>query len=163
MPKSPSETDPTPRALAKESTTDLATRSHSGLAGRDISNGTLIGHHDTIRVDVEVQLEIQRLAAADWVLLAAKGEIDLATVGKLESAIGAVLEEGTKRLVIDLNDVSFLDSTGLRTLLAAHTKLEELGGSLAVVVVGGPVQRLLDITGIGSTMNVYPSVEAATV
>lgn len=163
MPKSPNETDPTPRPLAKERTTDLATRSHSGRAGRDISNGTLIGHHDTIRVDVEVQLEIQRLEAAAWVLLSATGEIDLATVGKLESAIEAVLHEGTKRLVIDLNDVSFLDSTGLRILLAAHAKLEELGGSLAVVVAGGPVQRLLDITGIGSTMNVYPSVEAATV
>jgi anti-sigma B factor antagonist len=112
---------------------------------------------------VEVQLEIQRLEAAAWVILSATGEIDLATVGKLESAIEAVLHEGTKRLVIDLNDVSFLDSTGLRTLLAAHAKLEELGGSLAVVVAGGPVQRLLDITGIGSTMNVYPSVEAATV
>lgn len=110
---------------------------------------------------MHLQLEIRKHQAGDWTVLAATGEVDLATASELESAINSVLDKGTLRLVIDLKDVAFLDSTGLRTLLRTHSKLEESGGSLALVVPGGPVQRLLDVTGLGSTMNIYPSVEAA--
>lgn len=110
---------------------------------------------------MDFQLEIRQHQAGNWTVLAVTGEIDLATAGELESAINSVLDKGMLRLVIDLKDVAFLDSTGLRVLLTAHSKLEESGGSLALVVPGGPVQRLLDVTGLDSTMNIYPSVEAA--
>ena len=113
-------------------------------------------------VDVGNQLDIERIDASDHVLLAATGEIDLASAPMLESEINACLESGVHLLVIDLIGVTFLDSTGLRSLLAAHTKLEEAGSKLALVVAGGPVMRLFDVTGIESSLNIYPSLDAAT-
>ena len=94
--------------------------------------------------------------------LTATGEIDLASVGLLEAEIDESLASGVDLLVIDLMGVTFLDSTGLRSLLSTHTKLNESGGRLALVVTGGPVMRLFDVTGIESALNLYPSVDAAT-
>jgi anti-anti-sigma factor len=113
-------------------------------------------------MDVGNQLVIERSEGPDQVTLTAKGEIDLASVGLLESEINASLESGVDLLVIDLLGVTFLDSTGLRNLLSTHTKMEERGGRLALVVTGGPVMRLFDVTGIESSLNIYPSVDAAT-
>ena len=113
-------------------------------------------------MDVGNQLGIERSEAPDHVRLTATGEIDLASVGLLEAEINASLDSGVDLLVIDLMGVTFLDSTGLRSLLATHTKLEETGGRLALVVTGGPVMRLFDVSGIESALNIYPSVDAAT-
>jgi anti-sigma B factor antagonist len=120
------------------------------------------GAHNTVDVDVGNQLAIERSDASDHVILTATGEIDLASAPLLESEINASLDSGVGLLVIDLIGVTFLDSTGLRSLLATHTKLEEAGSKLALVVTGGPVMRLFDVTGIESALNIYPSVAAAT-
>jgi anti-sigma B factor antagonist len=111
---------------------------------------------------VAEQLVVEQQQLPESTLLSASGEIDLASVGELESALGSALEAGATRVVLDLRGVSFLDSTGLRALIAAHTQMEEVGGSLALVVDGGPVERLFEITGIGSTLNIHRTVEAAT-
>lgn len=120
------------------------------------------GAHNTADMDVGNQFAIERLDASDHVLLTATGEIDLASAPLLESEINASLDSGVGLLVIDLIGVTFLDSTGLRSLLATHTKLEEAGSKLALVVASGPVMRLFDVTGIESALNIYPSVAAAT-
>lgn len=118
--------------------------------------------HNKTDMDVGNQLGIERSEAPDHMKLTATGEIDLASVGLLEAEINASLDSGVDLLVIDLMGVTFLDSTGLRSLLATHTKLEETGGRLALVVTGGPVMRLFDVSGIESALNIYPSVDAAT-
>jgi anti-sigma B factor antagonist len=120
------------------------------------------GAHNKANMDVGNQLAIERSEAPDHVTLTATGEIDLASVGLLETEINASLERGVDLLVIDLIGVTFLDSTGLRTLLSTHTKFDERGGRLALVVSGGPVMRLFDVTGIESELNIYPSLDAAT-
>jgi anti-sigma B factor antagonist len=118
--------------------------------------------HNTGDVNIGSQLAIERSDAPDHVLLTATGEIDLASVGQLESAINASLDRGVDLLIIDLVGVTFLDSTGLRSLMATHAQLETAGGRLALVAAAGPVMRLFDVTGIESALNIYPSVDAAT-
>lgn len=108
------------------------------------------------------KLEIAQQEQDGWAILSALGEIDLASVDLLETSLAGVTASGTEKVLIDLTGVTFLDSTGLRTLLSAHIRLAEAGGTLALVVSGGPVERLLDITGVGSTLNIHPSLEAAT-
>jgi anti-sigma B factor antagonist len=120
------------------------------------------GAHNKVDVDIGNQLAIERADASNHVLLTATGEIDLASAPMLETEINAILDSGKGLLVIDLIGVTFLDSTGLRSLLATHTKLEEAGSKLALVVAGGPVMRLFNVTGIESALNIYPSVDAAT-
>src|SRR2546423_10753855 len=72
-------------------------------------------------------------------------ELDMASAPVLERAVdGAV--ESARRLELDLAGVSFMDSTGLRTLLAIRRRLDGTGCDLRLVGVPPPVLRVLDVT-----------------
>jgi anti-anti-sigma factor len=74
------------------------------------------------------------------------GEIDLETSGALQDALTRVYDCGAVHL--DLSDVEYMDSTGLRTVLVAKGEIERSGGSLDVVAASSIVTRLIEITGI---------------
>jgi anti-anti-sigma factor len=109
-----------------------------------------------------MQLQIERHDQPGWAVLCPSGEVDLATVGKLEEALETHVQSGDVNVAVDLTRVTFMDSTGLRTLLAANQNLTELGHRLALIVSGGPVDRLLDISGVGQTLEIFQSLESAT-
>jgi anti-sigma B factor antagonist len=81
-------------------------------------------------------------------VVALEGEIDLSTAPEAEQRIQAAEETSPSRLVIDLREVTFMDSSGLRVLLTAHRRAEEAGRGFALVKGGGTVNRLLDVTGL---------------
>jgi anti-sigma B factor antagonist len=94
-----------------------------------------------------------------WTVLAVSGEIDIATASVLDEAIEKALSDDANRLVIDLEAVSFMDSTGLRTLIVAHRRLEADGGRMIVVPGSGPIRRLLEVAGVVDTLNVEASLD----
>lgn len=81
-----------------------------------------------------------------------KGELDLATVGVAEDTLSS-LPDGGQTLVLDLRDLVFLDSSGLRLILTS-TESERAGGR-EVYVVKGPAQvnRVFELTGAGERLN----------
>lgn len=98
-----------------------------------------------------------------WFSLAVKGEIDLATVDELEAAIDQVFANpGDHHLVVDLTDSSFMDSTGLKALVMANRKFDESGRSFAIAVSRGPVSRLIDLSGVQSSIRVVESTDDLT-
>jgi anti-anti-sigma factor len=79
--------------------------------------------------------------------LALHGELDLASAPALESSLYSIEEQGLSRLVIDLRELRFIDSTGLRLLLQADARWRKRGREL-VLRPGDPmVQRVFDVTG----------------
>jgi anti-anti-sigma factor len=92
-----------------------------------------------------------------WLTLEVKGEIDLATVGDLESAIDEVLANGEQGLVVDLNSSSFMDSTGLKALVMADRRFGEAGRGFAVAISSGPISRLIDLSGVRGSLRVVES------
>jgi anti-anti-sigma factor len=76
------------------------------------------------------------------------GDIDMAGGPVLEAAI--LQREDDQPLVIDLDDVSFIDSSGLRSLLGASRRARSRGAEVVLRSVGPEVARLLDITGTTS-------------
>jgi anti-sigma B factor antagonist len=93
-----------------------------------------------------------------WTILSIKGEIDIATAGTLDEAVEQAVSDGRTRIAIDLEGVSFMDSTGLRTLIVAHRRLADIGGMLAVIPGSGPTRRLLEVAGVVDTLEVVHSV-----
>jgi anti-anti-sigma factor len=87
------------------------------------------------------------------------GEIDLATVPELESAINAAFSSDSLPLVIDLTESSFMDSTGLRALVMANRRFDEEGRSFAIAVSGGPVSRLIGLSGVKSTIRIVDTTD----
>lgn len=94
-----------------------------------------------------------------WQCIAVAGEIDLATVTELETAIDAVFSSDSHPLVVDLRESSFMDSTGLKALVMANRRFDEDGRPFAIAVSGGPVSRLIDLSGVESSMRIVESTE----
>lgn len=97
--------------------------------------------------------------ANGWQCIAVEGEVDLATVEELESAIDQMLSGNSHPLVIDLRHSSFMDSTGLKALVMANRRFDESGRSFAVAVSGGPVARLIDLSGVDSSVRIVDSTD----
>jgi anti-anti-sigma factor len=77
---------------------------------------------------------------------ALSGDLDLSTLEQLENALEASVDGEPELVVLDLRELTFLDSSGLRVMLALHSSQREHGGRL--VLVRGPrrVHRVLELT-----------------
>jgi anti-anti-sigma factor len=85
----------------------------------------------------------------ETVVMHVEGEIDLVNAHELAAAMKAAADEGGA-LVVDLCEVPFMDSTGLRSLIETRERLAKEGRPALRVRVqeGGPVARLLDLVGL---------------
>ena len=78
------------------------------------------------------------------------GELDIATAPALESALGDVFSQGDGPVELDLAEVPFIDSTGLRCLLGARRRSQESGRPLRLRGLQPRVARVLEMTGAAS-------------
>jgi len=86
------------------------------------------------------------------------GELDLAVVAELEATIRGLCGEGVSGIELDLSQLTFMDSSGLRVVLGAQALCAEHGYDFLVIPGGGQVQRLLELTG---TTDILPLADAA--
>jgi anti-sigma B factor antagonist len=87
-------------------------------------------------------------------VVAARGELDLATAPELEDALLPRLRDGAD-VVLDLCALEFMDSTGVRVIVAAHHGAEEHGGTFTLAVVpDGPIARVLEISGLDTVLRI---------
>ena len=82
-----------------------------------------------------------------WLLTVA-GEFDATSAAVFDEAVEAALDGGARLMTLDLSDVSFLDSSGLRSVVNASNRITERGGRLAVAGLSGAAQRVLELTGL---------------
>lgn len=78
-------------------------------------------------------------------VVSVSGEIDIATVGQVRDALASL---GTRDVVVDLADVSFMDTSALRLLVEQQRAAEETGASFAIARPHTLVRHLLDIAGL---------------
>ena len=81
--------------------------------------------------------------------IAPRGELDIATAPRLEEAISAATSEPVAELVLDLRELTFMDSTGLRALAQANLKAEQAGTALSIWRGSRQIDRVLEISGLG--------------
>ena len=93
-------------------------------------------------------------------ILTVHGDVDLATAPLLESAIRDSWTP-PQRLVIDAQDLPFMDSTGLGVLVKAAIRVRDEGGQIAMAAVGARVRKVLSITGLDQHVAIYDTVEDA--
>ena len=102
-------------------------------------------------LSVETRIEDGR------VIITMEGELDMANAPGLQSAVESreLADAGT--VVLDLQGLTFLDSTGLRVILAAWERCRARGQEFAVTPGSAQVQRLLSITGVGEHLRTIAS------
>jgi anti-sigma B factor antagonist len=97
----------------------------------------------------------------DWAILEVRGDLDVCSAPALRDALVGVVAEGRGRVVVDLSAVTFLDSAGLGTLVLEHRRVRAEGGWLRIVRSPGPVDELLELTGLDRALPLYASVAEA--
>lgn len=108
------------------------------------------------------RLEVTSAPWGDFTLVHCAGEVDLLTGASLRVHLDELLLLGQVRLVLDLSAVTFIDSSGLGTLVGAHKKARVFRGSLALVGVPPTVRRVLGLTALDRVLPMFDTVEDAT-
>lgn len=96
--------------------------------------------------------------AGEGVVVALAGELDLATAQVAEEELSRA-EASQELIVLDLSGVSFIDSTGLRLMIAADRRARERGGAFVIVHPAPQVRRLLDLSGIAHHLELVQSLD----
>jgi anti-sigma B factor antagonist len=101
-------------------------------------------------------------AGPDVAILVVGGEVDYEVSPQLKAHMMRALKAGSRRLILDLTDVTFIDSTAIGVLAGVVDKLDEAGGgSLSVVCTHEKVMQIFEITGLDSVITLHPSREDA--
>jgi anti-anti-sigma factor len=94
--------------------------------------------------------------------LALSGELDLTGAPRIEEQLQSALLEGSGAYVLDLTGLSFMDSTGVNTLLRVRSLLGREERTLVLICPPGPVRRVLDLIGVADVLAPFASrAEAA--
>ena len=107
----------------------------------------------------KVEIDIQD--KGDYKVLVPVGDLDVYTVGSLRDALGKMIEDETPSVVVDLDGVPFMDSSGLGALMGGVRRLREAGGDLAIACTREQHLKLFTITGFGEGVSIAPTVEEA--
>jgi len=96
----------------------------------------------------------------DVVVISVGGEVDAHTAPAVREAVEDRIRPGV-RVVVDLTDVTFLDSTGLGVLVTSLKRLREVDGSLDLVVTSPRVLKVFTLTGLDVVIPIHETLDAA--
>src|SRR5271170_8429769 len=97
----------------------------------------------------------------DYAVVAVGGEIDVYSAPKLREKLISLVESGSYHLIIDMEAVEFLDSTGLGVLVGGLKRVRAHDGWIDLVCTQGRILRIFRITGLSRVFNIYDSVDEA--
>ena len=94
-------------------------------------------------------------------VLPLKGEIDLHVSPSVAASLNAMIEKKPKRLVVDLSDVTYIDSAGLAALIQAMQKVEGYGGKFVLAGLQETVRSIFEISRLDQVFQIFPDADAA--
>ncbi len=95
-------------------------------------------------------------------ILDVAGEIDVYTSPKLRERLVSLVDGGVRTLVVDLDNVDFIDSTGLGVLVGVLKRIRATGGRMSLVCGQDGLLRVFKITGLEKVFDIHATVAAAT-
>lgn len=105
-------------------------------------------------------VEIREVRANVW-LLTAEGRLDAAHVPKLDDALAEVMSQARIWLIIDMRQVSYISSRGLKTLVSAWRRVGDAGGNLVLFGMVSRVESVFDTVGFTHLFDTYDSLDDA--
>src|SRR6266508_1725335 len=106
-------------------------------------------------------LDLHVTTAAGYTVVEVAGEIDIASAPGLRTCHHQTINAGSRRLVVDLRHVDFIDSMGIGVLVGAHRRLRDHDGSLQLVAADGLVLRVLRLTSLDRVLPLHATLTDA--
>jgi stage II sporulation protein AA (anti-sigma F factor antagonist) len=92
-------------------------------------------------------------------VIAPRGPIDVARALELRELLGPSVGEAGRRVLVDLSEVTLVDSSGVGLFVTSHRRAEEAGAMLALAGASGPVGRVFELTRTNKLLRIYPTVD----
>lgn len=108
-----------------------------------------------------MELRLSTFNSNGATIVEAGGELELHNAPRLREELKRICETDKPRCVVNMSDVSFIDSTGVGVLVGALKRAREHGGSLALACPQPRVRRVFEITGLLQALPIFDSLEAA--
>ncbi len=89
------------------------------------------------------------------------GRLDIASAAEVKRLFGSTVAEGRSRLVVDLEGVNYIDSSGLSALVSGLRTARQAGGDLRIAAAGDQPSALFVLTSLDQVFRLYPTVEEA--
>ena len=131
------------------------------IAGTALISGSQIGRAKEERIGTDFEISIDEHAEG-YSVVAVRGEVDLHTAPKVQDAIErAAHTDGVRTVVVDVGDVSFMDSTALSALVRSKDSLQQKEISLRLAAPSTAVERIFSVTGFEDYFDIFSSRDAA--
>lgn len=99
-------------------------------------------------IEMDVQKDNQK------VVVMIRGEIDIYTAPKLKETLFQIVENGAEEIIVNLSDVTYLDSAGLGVFVGTYKMICSRKGRFELVGLSKRMQRLFDITGLADIIQI---------
>lgn len=108
-----------------------------------------------------MELEISDSDVNGWTVVSASGEIDVATAPELRERLVDLITDGTAQVIMDLEHVDFIDSTGLGVLVGAVRRARAADGDVRLVCTNSRILKIFGVTGLDEVFTVAGSIDDA--
>lgn len=108
-----------------------------------------------------MDLEISTTREEKACIVRVAGEVDVYTSPQLKTALLDAVGESCQAIIVDLDQVGFIDSSGLGVLVGALRRSREAGGDLRIVSTRETVVKIFRITGLDRVFPIYPTLDEA--
>jgi len=106
-------------------------------------------------------MEIHRREAGDVVIFDINGEIDLYNAPEIKEKIKEEMNKNKVNIVINLDKVSYIDSSGIGVLISSLSNLKKVGGALKLINVYASVRKVFELTKLTSFFDIYDNEDDA--
>jgi anti-sigma B factor antagonist len=106
-------------------------------------------------------MKIEERTIGDVHMISVRGRMDTVSSKDVEASLSRAAEDGRKRIVVNMSDVDYISSMGLRVLVAAYKRQKKEHGSLELVSLQPHVQNIFKIAGLDRVFPIYTSEEGA--
>ncbi|HWI41985.1 MAG TPA: STAS domain-containing protein [Nocardioides sp.] len=107
-------------------------------------------------------MDLDRAETDGAVVLSPRGRLNLTSASRLKQAVDDEVGKGKARLVLDLAELEFIDSSGLGAIVSGLKAARQAGGDLRIAAAGEQVLTVLKLTNLDRILRPHPSVEDAT-
>jgi len=113
------------------------------------------------RGGVYVELSFSTRVEGNYTVLSVGGEIDIHTAPQLRQRLFEIADSGASRIVVDLQQVDFMDSTGLGELVGALRRARPKGGDVRLVCTQEKILKIFRITALDQQFAIHETVDGA--
>src|SRR6267378_2720182 len=109
----------------------------------------------------EIRMEIKEESKGNVKIVGLRGRLDANSSRNVEKQLQALIDQREKRLVLDLSELTYISSLGLRVFIMVAKEMQKVNGKLALAKLNEHIYEIFKIAGFTRIFTIYPTCEEA--